>query len=230
MKLSIVVPAYNEKSTIQEIIRQIKEADIGAFEKEIVVVDDGSTDGTRDLLKAIKGIRVIFHEKNSGKGGAIKTGFLEATGDVVLIQDADLEYDPREYLKLLEPIRSGKADVVFGSRFLGSDPHRVLYIWHYVANRFLTIVSNVCTGLNLSDMETCYKVFRRNVVDTIKHQLVSQRFGIEPELVARVAKGRWRIYEIGISYYGRTYEEGKKINWKDGFAALWHIIRFNFFW
>lgn len=228
-KISIIIPSYNEKNTIEEIIRQIKGVDLSGIEKEIIVVDDGSKDGTRDILKIIPGIKYIFHEKNQGKGGAIKTGFCNATGDIVMIQDADLEYDPNEYSRLIAPIVSGRADVVYGSRFVGSDPHRVLYIYHYMANRFLTALSNLLNGLTLTDMETCYKVFKKEVIDSFKDKLVSKRFGIEPELTARVARGNWRVYEIGISYYGRTYEEGKKINWKDGIAAIWHIIRFNIF-
>ena len=229
MKLSVIIPAYNEKNTIEEIIAQVKAVQLENIEKEIIVVDDGSTDGTRDILRSMAGIKYFFHDKNQGKGGAIKTGFQKATGDIVIIQDADMEYDPGEYERLLKPILSGRADVVFGSRFVGSEPHRVLYIVHYLANRFLTVLSNLLSGLNLTDMETCYKVFSRKVVDSFKDKLVSKRFGIEPELTARVAKGKWRIYEIGISYYGRTYEEGKKINWKDGVSAIWHIIYFNIF-
>lgn len=225
-KLSIIIPAYNEKDTIREIIAKVQAADIGGLEREIIVVDDGSKDGTRDILRELPGIRYIFHEKNLGKGGAVKTGFKNATGDILIIQDADLEYDPGEYGKLLGPILSGRADVVYGSRFVGGDPHRVLYMWHYFANRFLTTISNIFTGLNLTDMETCYKIFRREVADSFKDKLRSERFGIEPELTARVARGYWRVYEVGISYYGRTYSEGKKINWKDGLAAVWHIIRF----
>lgn len=229
MILSIIIPAYNEKGTISEIIRQVQSVSLSGLDKEIIVVDDGSNDGTREILKNTTGIRYVFHEKNQGKGGAIKTGFQEAAGDIVLIQDADLEYDPNEYGKLLAPILSGRADVVFGSRFAGGDPHRVLYVFHYLGNRFLTVLSNILTGLNLTDMETCYKVFRREVADSFKNDLQSKKFGIEPELTARVSRGRWRVYEVGISYYGRTYEEGKKINWKDGLAAIWHVIRFNLF-
>jgi len=228
-KVSIIIPAYNEKGTIKTIVEKVKTVSLPGLLKEIVVVDDASTDGTREILEAIPGILTLFHETNRGKGWAIRTGFLHATGDIVLIQDADLEYEPNEYGKLLEPILSGRGDVVFGSRFVGGEPHRVLYVFHYLANKFLTIFSNVFTGLNLSDMEVCYKVFRRDVVDSFKHKLRSKRFGIEPELTAYVAKGRWRVYEVGISYYGRTYEEGKKICWKDGCAAVWHILRFNLF-
>jgi len=229
MKLSVIIPSYNEKDTIATLIERVQNVTLPHIEKEILVVDDGSTDGTREILKNTQGIRFIFHEKNKGKGGAVKTGFQNATGDIILIQDADLEYDPNEYDRLLAPILSGYADVVYGSRFIGRDPHRVLYIWHYMANKFLTTLSNIFTGLNLSDMETCYKAFRREVSDSFKDKLESKRFGIEPELTARIAKGKWRVYEIGISYYGRTYEEGKKINWKDGLAAMWHIMRFNLF-
>lgn len=228
-KLSIIIPAYNEKKTIQDLLSAVAGVSLPGIEKEVIVVDDGSTDGTRDILRGTKGIKVVLHERNQGKGGAIKTGFQQATGDIVIIQDADLEYDPNEYGKLLRPILLGRADVVYGSRFVGGDPHRVLYAIHYLANRFLTFLSNLFTGLNLTDMETCYKVFSREVVDSFKDKLRSKKFGIEPELTARVAKGRWRVYEVGISYYGRTYNEGKKINWKDGVAAIWHIIRFNLF-
>ena len=228
-KLSIIIPAYNEKRTIAEIIKRVKNVDLPGGIQEIIVVDDGSTDGTRDIIKKIPGIEYIFHDKNQGKGGAIKTGFQKATGDFLIIQDADLEYDPAEYPRLLGPLIADRADVVYGSRFVGSDPHRILYIIHYLANRFLTTFSNLLTGLNLSDMETCYKAFNRRVVDSIKNRLKSKRLGIEPELTARVAHGRWRLYEVGISYYGRTYAEGKKINWRDGMATIWHIIYFNFF-
>ena len=227
-KLSIIIPSYNEKATIEEIIRRVKAVSLPDLEKEIIVVDDGSRDGTRDILKKISGVKVILHDHNQGKGGAVRTGFRIATGDMVLIQDADLEYDPEDYKKLLSPILSGNADVVYGSRFAGGDPHRVLYVFHYAGNRFLTMFSNLLTGLNLSDMETCYKVFRREVVDSFKHKIKARRFGIEPELTARVAKGKWRVYEVGISYAGRDYAEGKKINWVDGVKALWAIVRFRF--
>lgn len=226
-KLSVIIPSYNERGTIEEIIRRIKAVSLPDLEKEIIVVDDGSKDGTREILKSIEGIRVILHKTNQGKGGAVKTGFQNITGDFVLIQDADLEYDPEDYKKLLSPILSGNADVVYGSRFVGGEPHRVLYVFHYAGNRFLTLFSNLLTGLNLSDMETCYKLFRREVVDSFKHKIRARRFGIEPELTARVAKGNWRVYEVGVAYYGRTYEEGKKISWKDGLAAIWHIIYYN---
>ena len=227
MKLSIIIAVYNERSTIKDIIEQVKQVNLPGIEKEIIVVDDGSTDGTREILEKIDYVKRIFHEKNQGKGSAIKTGFKNATGDIIIIQDADLEYDPNEYSRLIGPILSGRADVVYGSRFVGGDPHRVLYVFHSIANRFLTQLSNLLTNLNLSDMETCYKAFRKEVVDSLKDKLKSRRFGIEPELTARIAKGKWRVYEIGISYYGRTYAEGKKINWKDGLATIWHIIRFN---
>jgi len=228
-KLSVIIPVYNEKSTIRELVEKVRRVHVAGLTKEIIVVDDGSTDGTHDILKTIKDVRVILHSENRGKGGAVKTGFQNATGDIVLIQDADLEYDPDEYGELLKPILSGNADVVYGSRFVGSKPHRVLYIFHYAGNRLLTLFSNLLTGLNLTDMETCYKAFRREVTDSFKDNIISRRFGIEPELTARVARGKWRVYEVGVSYYGRTYREGKKINWKDGIAALWHIVRFNWF-
>jgi glycosyltransferase involved in cell wall biosynthesis len=227
MKLSVVIPVYNEKSTIEEIIRRVQEVDVG-MDKEIVAVDDGSTDGTRDILRrlASEKIRIFLHEKNTGKGGALQTGFSEAHGDIVVVQDADLEYDPQEYPKLLEPILDGRADVVYGSRFLGGT-HRVLYFWHSVGNRMLTMLSNMVSNLNLTDMETCYKVFRREVLQKIR--LKSGRFGIEPEITIKVAKLKCRVYEVPISYAGRDYSEGKKIGWKDGVAALFHIVRFRFF-
>jgi glycosyltransferase involved in cell wall biosynthesis len=227
MKLSVIVPVYNERKTIEEIIRRVQAVDLD-LEKEIIVVDDGSTDGTREALQslALAELRVVVHEKNKGKGAALRSGFDRAEGDIILIQDADLEYDPREYPKLLEPILDGRADVVYGSRFLGG-PHRVLYFWHYVGNRFLTTFSNMISNLNLTDMETCYKVFRRDVLQKIN--LKSPRFGFEPEITVKLAKLRCRIYEVPISYSGRDYAEGKKIGWKDGLAALFHLIRFRFF-
>ncbi|MDO8584848.1 MAG: glycosyltransferase family 2 protein [bacterium] len=228
MKLSVIIPAYNEEKTIAEIIRRVQAVPLADIEKEIIVVDDGSTDKTREILKSIPEIVVIFHEKNFGKGGAVKTGFEHASGDIVLIQDADLEYDPNDYPDLLAPIRSGLADVVYGTRFLGNKPHRIFNFHHYLANRFITFFSNLCTNLNLSDVEVGYKVFTRNVVDAIAPRLKSRRFGIEVELTARVAKHHFRIYEVAVSYAGRSYAEGKKIGWKDGVAALWHIARFNF--
>lgn len=231
MLLSIVVPVYNEKGTLFEILGRVLASPV-EMEREIVLVDDFSRDGTRDLYRELPqrfpgaNIRVILHEVNQGKGAALRTGFAQARGDVVLVQDADLEYDPREYPKLLRPILDGRADVVFGSRFVGGDEHRVLYFWHSMGNRFLTMLSNMFTDLNLTDMETCYKVFRAEVLRGIR--IRSDRFGVEPELTAKVARGRWRIYEVGISYSGRSYEEGKKITWKDGVKAIYAIIRFAF--
>ncbi len=227
MKLSVVIPVFNEANTIEEILRRVQSVDAG-LDKEIIVVDDGSTDGTREILErfASPSFKVLFHEKNSGKGGALHTGFAEAGGDIILVQDADLEYDPREYPKLLEPILDGRADVVYGSRFLGG-PHRVLFFWHYVGNRILTTLSNMLSNLNLTDMETCYKVIRKDALQQIK--LKSKRFGFEPEITIKLAKLKCRFYEVPISYSGRDYTEGKKIGWKDGLAALFHLIRFRFF-
>ncbi len=214
MRLSVVIPVYNEVETIKEIVSRVQAVDL---EKEIIIVDDGSTDGTREQLQEIsraqKNVRVFYHDRNQGKGAALRTGFEVTTGDIVIIQDADLEYDPREYPVLLEPILDGRADIVYGSRFLGG-PHRVLFFWHYLGNKFLTLLSNTLTNLNLTDMETCYKVFRREVLNDI--QLKSNRFGFEPEFTAKIAKKGFRIYETPISYSGRTYAEGKKIGWKDG--------------
>jgi glycosyltransferase involved in cell wall biosynthesis len=224
--LSVVIPVYNEAETVREIVAQVLAVPI---EKEILIIDDGSIDGTRDVLKELdgkNGIRVFLQPSNQGKGAAVSVGFRYAMGDVVVIQDADLEYDPREYLKLIDPIESGHADVVYGSRFLGGGARRVLYFWHTVGNRFLTLASNMFTNLNLTDMETCYKMFRREVVQSLK--IESRRFGIEPEITAKVARRGYRIYEVPISYYGRTYEEGKKIGWKDAFSALATIVRHGF--
>lgn len=221
--LSVVIPVYNEKTTILEILDRVQaQPEVN----EVVLVDDFSTDGTRDVLRTLEGrenVRVLYHPVNRGKGAALRTGFAAATCDMVLIQDADLEYDPADYPSLLAPLLMGRADAVFGSRFLGGT-HRVLYFWHYLANRFLTLLSNVFTGLNLTDMEVCYKVFRRDVLQRM--DLVCDRFGIEPELTAKVARQRVRVYEVPVSYYGRTYDEGKKIGWRDGVAAIYWIVRF----
>jgi glycosyltransferase involved in cell wall biosynthesis len=225
-EISVVIPCYNEVGTIEAILDAVRASEIQ--DKEILVVDDASTDGTREKLRSVEGeanLRVIYHERNRGKGAALATGFRAATGDVVIVQDADLEYDPREYPKLLAPIRAGKADVVYGSRFAGGESHRVLYFWHYAANKLLTLVSNMFTNLNLTDMETCYKAFRREVIQRI--DLREERFGFEPEVTAKVARMGCRIYEVGISYSGRTYAEGKKIGWRDGLRALWCIVRYN---
>jgi len=225
-EITVVIPCYNEVSTIEAILDAVRASEIR--DKEIVVVDDASSDGTREKLRSFEGqpgLRVIFHERNQGKGAALRTGFRAATGDVVIVQDADLEYDPKEYPKLLAPIRAGKADVVYGSRFAGGESHRVLYFWHYAANKLLTLCSNMFTNLNLTDMETCYKAFRREVIQKI--DLREGRFGFEPEVTAKVARMGCRIYEVGISYSGRTYAEGKKIGWRDGLRALWCILRYN---
>jgi glycosyltransferase involved in cell wall biosynthesis len=228
LKLSIIIPCYNEKSTIREVIDAVLAAPYD--DKEIIVVDDCSKDGTKKvLLEEIEPLvhQILFHKVNQGKGAALRTGIQAATGDIVLIQDADLEYDPREYPNLVEPILRNKADVVYGSRFMGSQPHRVLYFWHSVGNMVLTILSNMFTNLNLTDMETCYKVFRREIIQGISIQ--ENRFGFEPEITAKIAKLECRIFEVGISYYGRTYKEGKKIGWKDGMRAIYCIIKYNLF-
>jgi len=227
MRLSIVIPCYNERKTIEAIVAAVKASPYP--DKEIIVVDDCSSDGTREFLQG-KGddfAKIIYHERNQGKGAALRTGFAHASGDIVIVQDADLEYDPQEFPRIVEPIVNGVADVVFGSRFMGDRPHRVLYFWHRVGNGVLTLASNMFTNLNLTDMETCYKAFRREIIQSIR--IEENRFGFEPEVTAKVAKLGCRIYEVGISYYGRTYEEGKKIGWKDGVRALWCIVKYNLF-
>lgn len=227
-KITIVIPVYNEKASINEILSRVCSVNLG-LEKEIIVIDDFSTDGTREILQEMQNgaqsVIILFHDQNQGKGAALRTGFARITGDVVIIQDADLEYDPQDYLKLLKPILDDKADVVFGSRFLGG-PQRVLYFWHYLGNKLITLLSNILSNLNLNDMETCYKVFRASLLQQI--HLKSDRFGFEPEFTIKAAKLKCRIYQIPISYSGRTYEEGKKIKWTDGVATLWHLIRFRF--
>ncbi len=242
-KLSVVIPVYNERATIEEVLRRVSAVPI---DKEIIVVDDGSDDGTAELLERFSSpsslprqgavsqesgegygnVRVLFQERNCGKGAALRCGFQAARGEIVIVQDADLEYDPRDYAQLLDPIERGVADVVYGSRFMAG-PHRVLLFWHYVANKTLTTLSNMLTNLNLSDVWTGYKAFRKEVLDTIV--LKEDRFGFEPEITAKIAKGGWRIYEVGISYHGRTYQEGKKITWKDGIRGIWCILRYNWF-
>ena len=225
MKLSIIIPCYNESSTILSLIDAVKQSPVD--QKEIIIVDDGSKDGTRDILSTLKDpdVRVIFHKINQGKGAALRTGFQEASGDICIVQDADLEYDPQEFPMVIQPIVDGKADVVFGSRFQSGRPHRVVYFWHRVGNGVLTLMSNFFTDLNLSDMETCYKAFRREVIQAIN--IRENRFGFEPEVTAKIAKMNLRIYEVGISYYGRTYDEGKKIGWKDGVRAIYCILKYN---
>lgn len=233
-KISIVVPIYNEEKTLDKIISAIENADTFHLEKEIILVNDCSKDNSRKILeKYEKKHKVHHHKVNQGKGAALKAGFGNATGDIIMIQDADLEYDPAEYPDMIQPILNGKADVVYGSRFLGHRPHRVLYYWHYVGNKILTRISNIFTNLNLTDMETCYKAFTKEILDQIHPKLRSKRFGFEPEVTARISKlakkDKCRIYEIGISYSGRTYKEGKKIGWKDGVEAVWCIIKYNLF-
>lgn len=232
-KLSIVIPCYNEKATIKKIIAEVEGVDLGETNKEIIIVDDGSKDGTRKILKSLaktrKDLVLVFQKVNQGKGAALKKGILASTGDVVIIQDADLEYDPQDYKRLLYPIERGMADVVYGSRFKGGEPHRMIYYRHQLANNFLTLLSNLLTGLNLSDMETCYKMMKGDLARELAVNLKSHRFGFEPEITARIAKSHARVYEVGIAYYGRSKEEGKKIGFSDGLKAIGEIIRFNLF-
>jgi glycosyltransferase involved in cell wall biosynthesis len=228
MKLSVVIPCYNEIATIYQVVQAVKAAPVENL--EIIIVDDYSTDGTREILQSkiyLLVDKIIYHSFNQGKGAALRSGFAACSGDIVVVQDADLEYDPQEYPLLINPILNNKADVVFGSRFQGGRAHRVVYFWHMVGNKLLTLLSNMLTNINLSDMETCYKAFRRDIIRSIKIQ--ENRFGFEPEITAKVAKMNCRIYEVGISYYGRTYQEGKKIGWKDGIRAIFCIIKYNLF-
>ena len=226
MKLSIVIPCFNEKATILELIDAVRSAPIK--DKQIIIVDDGSTDGTLEILKRIEDqldIEIIYHDQNKGKGAALSTGFAAATGEICIVQDADLEYDPQEFPLVIQPILDGKADVVFGSRFQSGRPHRVVYFWHRIGNGVLTLLSNIFTDLNLTDMETCYKAFKREIIQSIT--IEEKRFGFEPEVTAKISRKNLRIYEVGISYYGRTYSEGKKIGWKDGVRAIYCILKYN---
>ncbi len=227
MKLSIIIPCFNEKDTILELVRCVKNSSIE--NKEIIIVDDGSNDGTKQILESHKNEidKLLIHPINKGKGAALRTGINAATGDICIIQDADLEYDPQEYNIMIKPIIDGKADVVFGSRFHGGRPHRIVYFWHRIGNGFLTLMSNIFTDLDLTDMETCYKAFKREVIQSIK--IEENGFGFEPEITAKISKMKLKIYEVGISYYGRTYSEGKKISWKDGFKAIYCILKYNIF-
>jgi glycosyltransferase involved in cell wall biosynthesis len=222
--LTVVIPCYNEQATVLEVVKRVLDS---PWVAEVLIVDDGSTDGTRDLLATIDhpSVRVLLQPQNQGKGAALRRGFAEASADFVVVQDADLEYDPAEYVELLAPLLDDRADVVFGSRFVSARPHRVLYFWHSMGNKLLTLLSNMATDLNLTDMETCYKAFRREVIQSIT--IEEDRFGFEPEVTAKIARGKWRIYEVGISYDGRTYAEGKKIGWRDGFRALYCIVRYS---
>lgn len=229
-KLSIVIPCYNEEATIEKILAEVETVDLGSIKKEIIIVDDCSKDKTRSILKKYnQKYKVLLQKQNQGKGAALKRGFLESTGDVVVVQDADLEYDPQDYKKLLYPITRGHADVVYGSRFAGGEPHRVIYYSHTVANKTLTVLSNMFTGLNLTDMETCYKMFRGELIRDIAKSLKSERFGFEPEVTAKIAKRKVRVYEVGIAYYGRSKEEGKKIGFSDGVKAIGQILKYNLF-
>ena len=223
--LSVVIPCFNEAATILDLLERVRSAPVTS--KQIIVVDDGSSDGTRELLQGLQAddLTVLLHERNRGKGAALATGFAAARGEICIVQDADLEYDPAEYPLVIGPIVQGKADVVFGSRFQGAAPHRVVYFWHRLGNGFLTLLSNMFTDLNLTDMETCYKAFRTEIIQAIR--IREQRFGFEPEITAKLARRRCRIYEVGISYYGRTYDEGKKIGWRDGVRAIWCILKYN---
>ena len=223
--LSIIIPCYNEINTIEQLIKKVKSSNIKS--KQIIIIDNCSNDGTREFLSNLKdeSLTIVFNERNLGKGGSLAKGFALATGNITLIQDADLEYDPSEYEKLIAPILNGQADVVYGSRFMGEAPHRVLYFWHRVGNGFLTLLSNILTDINLTDMETCYKVFRTNIIKSI--DIKEKGFGFEPEVTAKIARLNCRIYEVGISYFGRTYEEGKKVGWKDGLVAIWCILKYN---
>lgn len=223
--MSIIIPCYNESKTILSLIKAVKNSPV--TNREIIIVDDGSEDGTRDILNQLNDpeVRIIFHSRNQGKGAALRTGFNEAKGDICIVQDADLEYDPQEFPIVIQPILDGKADVVFGSRFQSGRPHRVVYFWHRVGNGLLTLMSNLFTDLNLSDMETCYKAFRREIIQSV--DIRENRFGFEPEVTAKISKLNIRIYEVGISYYGRTYDEGKKIGWKDGVRAVYCILKYN---
>lgn len=225
MKLSVVIPCFNELATIESVIKSVKKCGIRSL--EIIIVDDCSTDGTCELLRTLElqVDRIIYHSHNQGKGAALRSGFRAVTGDIVIVQDADLEYDPQEFAIVIEPILNGKADVVYGSRFIGGQPHRVVYYWHMVGNRFLTTLSNMLSNINLTDMETCYKAFRREIIQAV--QIEENRFGFEPEITAKISRMECRIYEVGISYYGRTYREGKKIGWKDGFRAIFCILKYN---
>ena len=226
-QLSIIVPCYNECATILQLIEKVRSSPINS--KEIIVVDDGSVDGTRELLQSLEqkasDLKILFHSKNMGKGAALRTGFAAAEGEICIVQDADLEYDPEEFPLVIQPIIDGKADVVYGSRFQSGRPHRVVYFWHRVGNGFLTLLSNIFTDLNLTDMETCYKAFKREVIQSVR--IRENRFGFEPEITAKIARRNLRIYEVGISYYGRTYAEGKKIGWKDGIRAIYCILKYN---